>query len=44
MIGRTQLSEVEHDEEIIAQNLHDEAEIRRVVDEIDNCCDLKDWK
>ncbi len=48
MIGRTQLSKVEHDEEFheefIEQNTADEAAIRRVVDEIDNCCDLKDWK
>jgi hypothetical protein len=47
MIGRTQLSVVEHDEEIQAQTaqekIADEAEIRRVVDEIDNACDAKDW-
>src|SRR5215213_6474782 len=47
MIGRTQLSVVEHDEEIQAQTaqekIADELEIRRVVDEIDNSCDAKDW-
>jgi hypothetical protein len=47
MIGRTQLSVVEHDEELQAQTtqekIADEAEIRRVVDEIDNACDAKDW-
>jgi ketosteroid isomerase-like protein len=48
MIGRAQLSEVEHDDELKSQASHqkltDELEIRRVVDEIDNACDLKDWK
>ncbi|MDQ3711432.1 MAG: nuclear transport factor 2 family protein [Acidobacteriota bacterium] len=48
MIGRTQLAVVEHDEEIqtqtIEEKIADESEIRRVVDEIDNACDLKDWK
>jgi ketosteroid isomerase-like protein len=46
MIGRTQLTVVEHDEEINTSevNLADEAEVRRLVDEIDNACDLKDWK
>lgn len=48
MIGRTQLSKVEHDEEFherfSEQNPADEAAIRRVVDEIDNACDLKEWK
>lgn len=48
MIGRAQLSEVEHDEEIIGQireqRHFDDAEIRRVVDEIDNLCDEKDWE
>lgn len=48
MIGRTQLSKVEHDEEFheqfVEQNASDEAVIRRVVDEIDNSCDLKQWK
>lgn len=48
MIGRTQLSVVEHDEELQAQTAQeknaDEAEIRRVVDEIDNACDAKDWE
>jgi len=47
MIGRTQLSVVEHDEEIQAQTAQEkiaaELEIRRVVDEIDNACDAKDW-
>lgn len=47
MIGRAQLSEVEHDDELKSQmsrqKLADEAEIRRVVDEIDNACDAKDW-
>ena len=47
MIGRTQISTAEHDEEfheqVIEQNFQDEAAIRRVVDEIDNACDLKDW-
>lgn len=48
MIGRTQLSVVEHDEDLQAQTGQeknaDEAEIRRVVDEIDNACDAKDWE
>jgi hypothetical protein len=48
MIGRTQLSVVEHDEEVITQTaqvkIADEMEIRRVVDEIDNACDAKDWE
>ncbi len=48
MIGRAQLSEVEHDDELqmqmSRQKLSDEAEIRRVVDEIDNLCDEKDWE
>jgi hypothetical protein len=48
MIGRTQLSVVEHDEELQArtaqEKIADEAEIRRVVDEIDNACDAKDWE
>ena len=47
MIGRTQLAVVEHDEEIETQiteeRIADETEIRRLVDEIDNACDLKDW-
>ena len=48
MIGRAQLGQVEHDEEI-QQQLHeqkqaDEAAIRLVVDEIDNSCDAKDWE
>lgn len=48
MIERRQLSTAEHDaefhEEYAEQNFHDEALIRRVVDEIDNLCDLKDWQ
>ena len=48
MIGRTQLAVVEHDEEINSQiperRFTEEMEIRKVVDEIDNICDLKDWK
>lgn len=48
MIGRAQLSEVEHDDELQSQmsrqKLADEAKIRRIVDEIDNACDAKDWK
>lgn len=48
MIGRTQLSTAEHDEEFheeyVERNFHDQAEIRRVVDEIDNFCDEKDWE
>lgn len=47
MIGRTQFSTAERDEEFyeqfVEQNFHDEAAVRRVVDEIDNACDLKDW-
>jgi hypothetical protein len=47
MIGRTQLSVVEHDEELQTRTTEeknaDEMEIRRVVDEIDNACDAKDW-
>ncbi len=48
MIGRTQLAVVEHDEEIqtrtTEERIADESEIRCIVDEIDNACDLKDWK
>jgi hypothetical protein len=48
MIGRTQLSVVEHDEEIKhltpEQISADETEIRRIVDEIDNLCDAKNWQ
>lgn len=48
MIGRAQLGQVEHDEEIRdqlhAQQREDETEIRLVVDEIDNACDRKDWE
>jgi hypothetical protein len=47
MIGRTQLSVVEHDEEVHEQlseiRAFEESEIRRVVDEIDNLCDEKNW-
>jgi hypothetical protein len=49
MIGRAQLSEVEEHLEGehgtgLFQQLADETEIRRVVDEIDNACDEKDWE
>jgi hypothetical protein len=48
MIGRAQLGQVEHDEEIRQQlserKLADELAIRLVVDEIDNACDAKDWE
>jgi hypothetical protein len=49
MIGRTQLSEVEEplenpSEIPTLETIADEMEIRRLVDEIDNACDLKDWK
>ena len=48
MIGRTQLAVVEHDEELSELTseikIADELEIRRIVDEIDNVCDAKDWK
>lgn len=49
MIGRTQLSEVEeHGENPLeapnSESIADELEIRRVIDEIDNSCDAKDWK
>lgn len=47
MIGRTQLAVVEHDEEIQTHSPEEiiaaEAEIRRVVDAIDNAVDRKDW-
>ena len=47
MIGRTQLAVVEHDEDVETQTteerIADETDIRRIVDEIDNACDLKDW-
>ena len=48
VIGRTQLSEVEENSEtrsaqVSQQKLADEMEIRRVVDEIDNAVDAKDW-
>ncbi len=48
MIGRAQLGQVEHDEEIhqqlTEQKIADELAIRLVVDEIDNSCDAKDWE
>ena len=48
MIGRTQLAVVEHDEEFAEQTaeqrLTDEAEVRRIIDEIDNACDEKNWE
>ena len=48
MIGRAQLGQVEHDEEIQEQlheqKISDELAIRLVVDEIDNACDAKDWE
>lgn len=47
MIGRTQLAVVEHDEEVqeqtSEQNMADKMEIRRILDEIDNACDAKNW-
>ncbi len=48
MIGRTQLSKVEENTEnqaaqVSQGKLADEMEIRRVVDEIDNAVDAKDW-
>jgi hypothetical protein len=48
MIGRAQLGQVEHDEEV-HQQLHeqhiaDELAIRLATDEIDNACDAKDWE
>ena len=48
MIGRAQLGQVEHDEEIQEQ-LHqqkqtDESALRLAADEIDNACDAKDWE
>jgi hypothetical protein len=49
MIGRAQLSEIEehlenHQETPTLESVADELEIRRVVDEIDNLCDAKNWK
>ncbi|HEY0429511.1 MAG TPA: nuclear transport factor 2 family protein [Pyrinomonadaceae bacterium] len=50
MIGRAQLSEIEEHLENHAaetptlESVTDETEIRRIVDEIDNLCDLKEWK
>ena len=43
MIGRAQLSEIEEHLEDHHEKFVDEAEIRRVVDEIDNLCDEKNW-
>jgi hypothetical protein len=49
MIGRAQLSEIEdhlgdYKPEPTLESVRDEMEIRRVVDEIDNLCDRKEWK
>jgi hypothetical protein len=49
MIGRAQLSEIEehlenHTEPPTLESVADELKIRRVVDEIDNLCDEKNWK
>jgi len=48
MIGRAQLREVEHDEELqhylTEQQIADQLAVRFVVDEIDNTCDAKDWE
>jgi SnoaL-like domain len=46
MIGRAQLGQVEHDEELQLpeQKIADELAIRLIVDEIDNACDAKDWE
>lgn len=49
MIGRAQLSEIEehleeHTEPPTPESIADELQIRRVVDEIDNLCDAKDWR
>lgn len=48
MIGRAQLGQIEHDEEIhqqlSEQKIRDESAIRLIVDEIDNACDAKDWE
>lgn len=48
MIGRAQLSEIESHAEspevYTPERIADEMEIRRVVDEIDNLCDRKEWK
>jgi hypothetical protein len=49
MIGRAQLSEIEEPAENTApvptaESIADELEIRRIVDEIDNLCDRKDWE
>jgi hypothetical protein len=48
MIGRAQLGQVEHDEEIHEQlekqKIADESAIRLLTDEIDNTCDEKDWE
>jgi hypothetical protein len=50
MIGRAQLSEIEEHLENhepstpTLESIADELEIRRVVDEIDDLCDAKNWK
>lgn len=49
MIGRAQLSKIEehlenHAEPPTPESIIDEMEIRRIVDEIDNLCDAKEWK
>jgi hypothetical protein len=49
MIGRAQLSEIEEhlensDDALDSKNIADQIKIRRVVDEIDNQCDLKNWE
>ncbi len=47
MIGRTQLGQVEHDEDAAAETAASNASnaeiIRRAVDEVDNLCDAKEW-
>jgi SnoaL-like domain len=44
MIGRAQLGQVEHDEQLPGRKIADELAIRLIVDEIDNACDAKDWE
>jgi hypothetical protein len=49
MIGRAQLTEIEESSEDLAppatlESIADELEVRRVVDEIDNLCDRKNWE
>ena len=47
MIGRTQLGQVEHDEELKAEtaapNASETEAVRHIVDEVDNLCDEKNW-